>query len=777
MKEQSAVRLEPFGQQVGDVLLVRDFLPCPMPYDDIRAAMSTSSFLSRFLTLVLVVSVLAAPGAFAQDEPTSDPAAETTVPTAEELDALIATLEDDASRQAFIYNLQTLADAQRQVDPAEDAVVEGLVARLSREIAALDDWLTLLFAELDDGSAMAAWFVERAADGDFQGLLLEAAWQVVLTLGLAGLAMFLIGRLVNAHLRALRQRESVGWFERPLIALGRLGLRIIPIGAFVGVACVVMLVGEFGDLARIVLLAAVNAIALTRTVVVIARTILAPLSPQLRAVPLSDRQAAYLYVWLRRFVIISVYGAIGVGLLASLGLPDSSVMLLRRIVGLVLLLLVIVMILQSREAVATWIRDHPRDGSGRMLRHRLADIWHILAMIAVVMLFAVWAFRVENGFHYLLRAFGVTGLAIFGALLATTVMRHGIDQLFSVGSDIAERFPGLERRSNRYVHIAGWLLSGTVWFLAAIIILEAWGLEAGVLLVSDEGLDLLGRIAAVLVIGLVAVVAWELGDGAISSYMRRSQESALSPRLKTLLPLIRNVLVVVIATIAVITVLAEIGLDIAPLLAGAGVVGLAIGFGAQALVKDVITGAFILFEDQFSVGDWIDAGGKMGGVESISIRTVKMRDIDGYVHTVPYGEITALTNMMRDFGFAVIDIGIAYQENTDTVIEVIKEVDAEARKDAEVAEKLSGELEVLGVNELGDSSVTVRVRVKTLAGYQWGVRREYLRRIKLKFDEVGIEIPFPHMTVYFGEIRSGTTPPAVVRIDAKDPAPAEIAGS
>jgi small conductance mechanosensitive channel len=138
------------------------------------------------------------------------------------------------------------------------------------------------------------------------------------------------------------------------------------------------------------------------------------------------------------------------------------------------------------------------------------------------------------------------------------------------------------------------------------------------------------------------------------------------------------------------------------------------------------------------------------------------------VHIVPFGEVAAVTNMTRDYGYALIDVGVAYQENTDHVLEVIKEVDKEARRDEALAERLVGELEVMGVHALDASAVTLRVRIKTLAGHQWAVRREYFRRIKIEFDRVGIEIPFPHMTVYFGEMRGGRTPPAHLRIDAGD---------
>ncbi|MBT6202514.1 MAG: mechanosensitive ion channel, partial [Rhodospirillaceae bacterium] len=692
------------------------------------------------------------------------------LPDAQQLDDLISTLESDEERKAFVDNLQALADAQRQVEEAspdqDNAVVGGIAAAIDK----LDQRLRLLLDDLDDGSAMAAWIAQQA-QGDLRGLWLQVAWQVPLTIGLGVVGWLLVGMMMRGHMRRLEQREVVGWLERPLIALGRLSLRIIPIGIFVIVAYVVMLLVAHNDLSRTICVVAVNAVALTRVGVAIVHSILAPLSPQLRALPISDREAAYLLIWSRRFLAVGIYGFFATDLLASLGLPESSVALLLRLVGLAILILAFTVILQSRQAVADWIRSHPDGGGGRRLRQRLADIWHVLAILAAVALYIAWALDASKGFVFLLRGFGFTAIAIFGALLATTLVRRGLDRMFRIGDEFSARFPGLEKRSNRYAWLFGWLLNTAIWLTALVVVCESWGISALEVAASPDGSAVISSMSAVLAVLVIAIVAWELGDGAISNYLSRRGEETLNPRLETLLPLLRNVLLVVIATIAAITTLAELGLDIGPLLAGAGVIGLAIGFGAQALVKDVITGAFILFEDQFSIGDWIDAGGKMGGVESISIRTVKLRDIDGYVHTIPFGEITALTNMMRDYGFAVIDIGVAYQENTDRVLEVIRQVDEDARKDGDLAERLAGDLEVMGVNAVGDSSVTLRVRIRTLAGYQWGVRRDYLRLIKLRFDEVGIEIPFPHMTVYFGEKRGGTTPPAIVRLDANDPEP------
>ena len=216
------------------------------------------------------------------------------------------------------------------------------------------------------------------------------------------------------------------------------------------------------------------------------------------------------------------------------------------------------------------------------------------------------------------------------------------------------------------------------------------------------------------------------------------------------------VLVVMVTLIA----LSELGLDIGPLLAGAGVVGLAVGFGAQTLVKDVITGAFILVENSLAVGDWVELGSHSGTVEAMTIRTVTLRDLEGTVHVIPFGEVASVLNYNRDFGFTLVDIGVAYRENVDDVIKVLEEVGEDLRADETYGPSILEPLQVLGLNKFSESSVDIRARLKTKAMMQWSVRREFLRRIKKAFDERGIEIPFPHRTLYFGVDKEGTAPPA-----------------
>ena len=265
-----------------------------------------------------------------------------------------------------------------------------------------------------------------------------------------------------------------------------------------------------------------------------------------------------------------------------------------------------------------------------------------------------------------------------------------------------------------------------------------------------------------MVLGL-SLLIWEISSGLITVYLQRRDESGQvllrSARVRTLLPLVRNALLVLISVMALLTALSQLGIDIAPLLAGAGVVGLAIGFGAQTLVKDVITGAFILFEDTVNVGDVATINGTGGLVEGMTIRTIRLRDLNGTVHTIPFGSINTISNMTKDYSYYLLDIGVAYRENTDDVLAVMKDIFEEQRKDPQFGPSIIGDFEILGVDRFADSAVYVRARIKTLPIKQWDVGRAYNRRLKLKFDELGIEIPFPHQTVYFGADKQGKAPP------------------
>jgi len=245
-------------------------------------------------------------------------------------------------------------------------------------------------------------------------------------------------------------------------------------------------------------------------------------------------------------------------------------------------------------------------------------------------------------------------------------------------------------------------------------------------------------------------------------------------RVETVGQLLRVVATLLVVGVASLMALSIVDIDIRPILTGAGIVGLAVGFGAQNLVRDVISGFFLILENQVRLGDVVTINGTGGLVESIRLRTIVLRGLDGTVHVFPNGAITALSNMTKDFSFAVLDVGVAYKEDVDRVTAVLQEVAEELRKDPVHGANILEPLEVLGVDAFADSAVVIKIRIKTVPIQQWSIGRELRRRIKIAFDAKGIEIPFPHVSLYTGE----ASKPFPVRVrETAEQAPAETESS
>jgi small conductance mechanosensitive channel len=225
----------------------------------------------------------------------------------------------------------------------------------------------------------------------------------------------------------------------------------------------------------------------------------------------------------------------------------------------------------------------------------------------------------------------------------------------------------------------------------------------------------------------------------------------IEKRLDTLLGIMRSIIKIIAWAMIIMLFLRKIGIDIAPIIAGAGIVGLAFGFGAQELVRDFISGFFVLLENQIREGDVAIVNGTGGLVEHVGLRTIVLRDLSGVVHVFQNGKINTLSNMTKKWSGMVLDIGVAYKEDTDKVVEVIKQVAEVLRADPNFKNKILEPIEIFGVDEFADSAVIIKARFKTKPIEQWAVGREYRRRLKKAFDEQGIEIPFPHRTVYWGE--------------------------
>ena len=265
------------------------------------------------------------------------------------------------------------------------------------------------------------------------------------------------------------------------------------------------------------------------------------------------------------------------------------------------------------------------------------------------------------------------------------------------------------------------------------------------------------RILLIGIVTYIAIRALRFGLQKLENVLltiREGEEKTLvanEKRIKTLTGLLRTICLTLVWVIAVVMSLDQIGLDVTPILASAGIVGLAVGFGAQNLVRDIINGFFMILENQVRVGDVAIVNGTGGLVEAISFRTITLRDLAGTVHIFPNGTVTTLANMTKDWSAYVLDIGVAYKEDTDRVTGVMKSVADELQQDPRFGQHILQPIEIFGVDQFGESEVVIKARLKTLPIQQWTVGREYRRRLKKAFEQQNIEIPFPHRTLYMGE--------------------------
>ncbi|QFT53642.1 mechanosensitive ion channel family protein [Microbulbifer sp. THAF38] len=324
----------------------------------------------------------------------------------------------------------------------------------------------------------------------------------------------------------------------------------------------------------------------------------------------------------------------------------------------------------------------------------------------------------------------------------------------------------LSLNSNRFAplfRLQRWL----GYFLAALLVIytasELFPATVGIFVSKDTLIEFAEIALALFSVLAIFVCIWEMINAATEHYFNTHRTSG-NARMRTLIPLAKNILLFLLSIMGVLVLLSELDINVVPLLAGAGVFGIAVGFGAQALVKDFLTGFTVLLEDLLQIGDIVKVGGRTGEVTNITLRKVELRALNGTVYTVPFSDISVVDNLTKHFSYYMLEIGVAYRENTDDVIQYLHEVDKEMRESDEYGPLILEPLEVLGVDAFADSSVVIKARTKTKAHEKWYVGREFNRRIKLLFDKKGVEIPFPHQTLYFGEDKKGKAPAARIEV-------------
>jgi small-conductance mechanosensitive channel len=750
------------------------------------------------VSLILFACVLFALPAYAQTGDASKDASKATaisadVLTPEQAKRALDTLQDDQMRARLIDTLRAIANASPQAQaapptsqphPAMPLTADSLGAQLlltvSEQIGDISHQVADLAKTLTHFKAFYYWIVRTANDPSAYDQLLDIAWKLALVFGCAFVAEALTFRVVRwpiawlevrlpngarapaqtpaildppssvadvvAEPEQQQRRLSLARAWESLIrlpfVLGRLALELLPVLAFIGVAMMLLGTG-IGDTrtTRLVILAVVNAYALSRGLICVARASAGPFGLfRVRA-----ETAAYIEIWARRIVTVAVSGTAFANVALLLGLYRAGYAAVLHLVVLIVHLFIGVIILQCRRQVARAIRAPAgREGVAARLRGRVADQWHYLAIALDLALWAVWALNIRNGYSLLLQYFVGTIAVSLITRVATVVVLGLIDRGFSISPEILQRFPGLETRANRYLPLLRRISSALIAVIGFVALLEVWGVDAVVWFYGGQiGSRLLSAVATIGIAALAAAAIWEssnaLMDRQINALSHKGHY-ARAARLRTFQPMLRSALLCLIVTVVGLTALSEIGVNVAPLLAGAGIVGIAIGFGSQKLVQDLITGLFLLLENTVQVGDDVTVSGLSGTVENVSIRTIRLRAGDGSVHIVPFSAVTTLTNSSRGAGNAAVSVNVSYKEDTDRAGQILKDIVAEMRREPEYRHAIRGDLELWGVDKVDGSMASIVGQIRCTDSGRWPVQREFNRRMKRRFQECGIEI-------------------------------------
>lgn len=711
------------------------------------------SFFRTVLPLLTALAVaMIAADARAQTQP---PAASV---SAAEFEKLVGMLENDAERQRFIEQLKTLIEAERRTAPEEPVIPDQVAGRflgsLSEQVAEFGAGILRAAAFVADAPKLFSWIRQQAESEWSRQRLTEIFAKLAIVLLCAMAAEWLAARaLAGATHRLLTREIGQGWTRAPYIALHAV-LTLVPILAFAFAAFATLGIAAPTQTANLVALALINANLIARVISLAAATILAPRAPRLRLTPLADETATYLYIWARRITNIAVYGYFSAEAAWIVGLPSAGYAFLLKLLGVVIALLLIIVILQNRVAVSRAIRDadNPEARPG-LLRRRFAELWHVMAMLYVLTVCFIWLVQPADGFAFVSRATLYSLAIVFVAWALANLLHALISLIFRLTDDVRRAFPTLEIRANRYLQVVNVVVAVMVYGFAALAVFQAWGFGSLEWLATPVGRRVGGSLVSIGITVLTALVVWEFANAFLERYLARAigggfSELRRAARVRTLLPLLQKVLFGVLAVFVALIVLSEIGINIAPLLAGAGVVGIAVGFGAQALMKDLFSGISIVLEDSIAVGDVVGIGDKGGVVEWMSLRVMRLRDFDGTVHTIPFGEVQTISNRTKDFAFAVFHIAVARNSDIAHVQRVVREAGAKMRAHPEFGPMIMEDIELHGVDRFNESAMIVLARFKVFPAKQWTIMRNFNVVLKEAFDREGIEIPFPQRTVH-----------------------------
>jgi moderate conductance mechanosensitive channel len=658
-----------------------------------------------------------------------------------------------------------------------DSLGAELLADASSKVAAVANGMRHGLDFQEQARALGAWVGITWRDSWVRQQIPRLLWEIALILGCGIAADYLLGWALRRPRRALlnwaetrlriarasradagadpetrRQHVAQRLFLRRLPALaGYFVLEFLPTQAFALVVFILFsLIIPNNQVDRLTIGAIANAYLITRLIMSGLRVLLIPDSDALRPFRLTSPQAVSVLQWLLRLVATVTVGHAIIRVCLVFGLSLSAQAALVKLVVLVVHLLALAMIIRERAAITNWLRPLP-GAKGARLRGAFARSWYLVAVFYLVAVWIVRVLDIPQAFEEVIRFIVVTAVVIGVARFLTLSGQGLIGRLASPAEEDEPPRSTFRIRLRRYEALMRGGVAAIILAFAIFALLQGWGLDPWGWLTSGP---LGGRIASALVnviaTFVAALVAWELANAGLGhriDRLEREGKRSRAARLRTLLPMLRTALIVVFAIVLFLVALSEIGVNIAPLLAGAGVIGIAVGFGSQKLVQDLINGLFLLLEDAVQVGDVVSLAGLTGVVEHLSIRSIRLRSEDGSVHLVPFSAVSSVTNMTRDFAYAVAKLTVSYSEDPDEVMGALRDIVAEMRREPAWQPLILTDIEMQGVDNFGERGLTINCRIRTGPFSRGAVAREFNRRIQHRFARMGVEMSAPRRPV------------------------------
>ena len=673
--------------------------------------------------------------------------AQPTEPLGQSLDEVIKNLENDQQRSKLLTDLKKLRDATKKAQPEAEIGVLGLIG------STLSD-LEKQFSGADSPTSRWSREIGLAKD-ELVALMLPASqWlPIIFAFALIIMVWSLLAALLIwvSHRVRLRFGLSEELPQHPK-AVDMLRFALRKLGPWL-VALVITVYGSYAlpsslgkDLAMVLAYALVIGTCFSAICVIAFSLLDGP--HRHRALHILRHQAFRPLWWIGSFAAFGE-ALSDPRLVATLGVHLAHTA--ATFANVMAALSTGLFIIRFRRPIAHLIRNQPL--SRRLTRRALSDsieilgtYWYIAALILVgISLFATFL------------SAGDTSTALRQSLICTVLV-----VLCMVINGLVRRHSQRPQRGHKRHALYSERLKSFIYTLAHLVVwlvfielgLRVWGLSL-ISFTEGEGHEISVKLFGLAGTLLFAWLIWILSDTAIHHALTRSRKGLANARAQTMMPLIRNVLFATIAIIALIVALANMGMNVTPLLAGAGVIGLAIGFGAQSLVADLITGLFIIIEDSLAIDDYVDVGGHLGTVEGLTIRTVRLRDIDGIVHTIPFSEIKSIKNYSREFGYAIFRVAIPYNMEIDDAIKLMREVGQKMRTDPLQRRNIWSPLEIQGVESFESGSAILRARFKTAPIKQWEVSRAFNLSLKRHLDEAGLDLATPRLSVQVVTAGSG----------------------